>query len=105
LHVYENSAVLDEEHVQQATERWIALWKPKGYRLVGTKAIRVAGNSMNCSELYTEHFGALGPDYNVVCIGKDITAMFSGSQALLSGFYALLEGARPTIEELSRTTK
>jgi hypothetical protein len=101
VHIGVNSTLFDEEHIRQATERWTALWTPKGYRLVGTKAIRVTGNSMTCSEL----FDALGPDYNVVCVGKDITAMFSGSPALLSEFYAVLEGASPTIEEMKRITK
>ena len=99
-----NPRPLDEEHARQASERWILSWTRNGYHLVGTKAIQVAGSFMNCSELYTESFRTFGPDYNVWCTGENITASFSGSPALLTEFYSLMERARPTIEEI-RTTR
>ncbi len=102
--VSKHSTPFDEGQVRQATERLIVLWTRQGYRLVGTKAIQVTGYSMNCAELYTEHFSIFGPDYNVWCTEKDITAEFSGSPALLGEFYTVLEGATPTIE-VSQITK
>ena len=98
------SPPLDEEHMRQASERYAALWARTGYRPVGAKTIQVAGHPMACVELYTEHFNIFGPDYDVWCTGQDIRASFSGSPALLSEFYNILEEATPTIE-LNRTTK
>lgn len=90
----------DEAQVQRAKERYVAACRRQGYVLVRTHTTQVAGKPLECWELYTDHFDVVGPQYEVMCIGRgnNLNALFNGSPTLLTEFYSILETAKPVAQ-------
>lgn len=95
--IMRNPRPFDAEQVRKSAD-----WLSRRYRLIGTKTIHVAGISLNCSEFDVGNLGAFGPEDQVMChsVGQTTSAAFYGSPALLSEFYAILEGATPTVDPI-----
>jgi hypothetical protein len=94
LGISQNSTALDEEHLQQSSERLINAWGKRGYQLLGTRTIQIAGSSLKCWEFHLEHLDAFGPNDQVFCMGHDKFAHFSGSPVLRDEFYSIVRTAR-----------
>jgi hypothetical protein len=94
ISLFEAKSHYNAEQLQQGKELIITSWSRGGYRLVQTRQIEVAGQPLECSELFTEHLDVLGANYVVWCMGNGPSVSFEGSPALLNDFYSIVEGAR-----------
>lgn len=86
----------NSEQLRQGRDLIVTLWGRSGYRLVRTRQIRVAGQPLECSELFKEHLDIFGPEYQVWCLGDGPRVSFEGSPALLDHFYSIVKGTRLT---------
>lgn len=89
--------VHSNQDVEAGMARAVATFAKSGYRLTQRRTVTVAGNPLQCWELYTEHFELMGPQFEVLCVGEgnDLSANFAASPSMLAELYFTLESARP----------
>ena len=96
IHLYAQDGNQDQARTRKATEILIASYELSGNKLVGSKTIQVGGVSLECTELYIDHFDVFGSQNTVFCFGNGLSISFEGSPALLNEFYSIVQGAEAT---------